>query len=79
VPTRLSNTFRLDLLGVEAALQAIQLPAIGAGVKFLDPAARKLVDDLRQVLVQRPDGEMEPQPACGITSLRVIGKLRLRM
>ena len=61
VPTRFSNTFRLDLLGVEAALQAIQLPAIGTGVKFLDPAARKLVDDLRQVLVQRPDGEMEPQ------------------
>jgi len=62
VPTRFSNTFRLDLLGVDAALQAIQLPSIGIGVKFLDPAARKLVDDLRQVLVQRPDGEMEPQP-----------------
>jgi WD40 repeat protein len=62
VPTRFNNTFRLDLLGVDAALQAIQLPAIGTGVKFLDQAARKLVDDLRQVLVQRPDGEMEPQP-----------------
>lgn len=62
VPTRFSNTFRLDLLGVDAALQAIQLPAIGIGVKFLDQAARKLVEDLRQVLVQRPDGEMEPQP-----------------
>jgi len=62
VPTRLNNTFRLDLLGVEAALQAIQFPAMQANVAFTADAARKLVDDLRQVQVQRPDGEMEIQP-----------------
>lgn len=55
VPTRLANTFRLDLLGVEAARQAIQKPAEDAGVPFTDEAAQKLVDDLRLVRVQSFD------------------------
>jgi WD40 repeat protein len=61
VPSRFSNRFRLDLLDKEAALQAIQQPARHAGVEFEDSAAGKLVDDLRRVRVQRPDGELEPQ------------------
>jgi hypothetical protein len=61
VPSWLSNTFRLDLLGIQAARQAIQGPARQAGVEFEDAAVQKLVDDLRRVRVQRPDGEMEMQ------------------
>ncbi len=56
LPTRLKTTFHLDLLGVEAALEAVQRPARAAGVEFTDAAARKLVDDLRQVQVQTADG-----------------------
>ena len=56
LPTRLSNTFRLDLLGVDASLEAIKLPAMREDVSFTETAARKLVDDLRQVQMQRPDG-----------------------
>ena len=56
VPTRLRTTFRLDLLDEGAALQAMQRPARRAGVEFTDAAARRLVDDLRRVRVQRPDG-----------------------
>jgi len=56
LPTRLKTTFHLDLLGVEAALAAVQLPARAAGVEFADAAARKLVDDLRQVQVQTAEG-----------------------
>ena len=56
LPTRLKTTFHLDLLGVEAALAAVQLPARAAGVAFTDAAARKLVDDLRQVQVQTAEG-----------------------
>jgi len=59
LPNRFEATFRLDLLGVEAALQAIQAPAQGAGVEFSDEAARKLADDLRRVQVQLPDGTVE--------------------
>jgi hypothetical protein len=61
VPTRFSNTFRLDLLDEEAAYEAIQQPARQAGVEFEDGAAQKLVDDLRRVRVQQPDGSMAPQ------------------
>lgn len=61
IPTRLANNFRLDLLGVEASRQAIQNPAREAGVEMTGPGAKKLIDDLRRVQVQRPDGVMEEQ------------------
>ncbi len=56
IPTRLAETFRLDLLDVEAALEAVQAPARQAGVLFDDAAAARLVDDLRRVQMQDPDG-----------------------
>ncbi len=62
IPTRLRNTFRLDLLGAGAALDAIKLPPAQHKVTFTEDAARQLVDDLRRVQVQRPDGSMEIQP-----------------
>ena len=62
LPTRLANTFRLDLLGPAAALAAMQAPARTAGVDFSDPAASKLVDDLSRVRVQRPDGSIDERP-----------------
>ena len=61
IPTRFSNTYRLDLLGEQAARQAVQQPAQKVGIDFTDAAARKLVDNLRRVQVQRPDGSMEEQ------------------
>ncbi|HSF83853.1 MAG TPA: hypothetical protein VLA49_21670, partial [Anaerolineales bacterium] len=61
VPTRLSNTYRLDLLGVQAARQAIQMPARVQEVDFTQPAAQKLVDDLRRIQVQQPDGTLQEQ------------------
>ena len=62
MPTRLSTTYRLELLGAHAAAEAIQNPAREAGVRFGAAAATKLVDDLRSVRVQRPDGAIEQQP-----------------
>jgi WD40 repeat protein len=59
VPTRLSVTFRLDLLSVPQALEAIRRPARRVGVEFAEDAARRLVDDLRTVRVQRPTGVSE--------------------
>src|SRR5205823_13903640 len=37
------------------------MPAEKVGVKFTDAAARKLVDDLRRINIQRPDGSTEEQ------------------
>ncbi len=61
IPTRLANTYRLDLLGVEAALIAIQRPAAHAGIPFAIEAARKVVDDLRRVRVQLADASTAEQ------------------
>jgi WD40 repeat protein len=46
LPDRLRTRFRLDLLGPEAARQAIVEPAQQANVPFTASAARRLVDDL---------------------------------
>ncbi len=61
IPTRLGNTFRLDLLDEAAARSAMQQPARQAGVDFTDDAAKKLVNDLRKVRVQQPDGSTAEQ------------------
>ncbi|HSR34716.1 MAG TPA: pentapeptide repeat-containing protein [Anaerolineae bacterium] len=62
VPTQLNITFRLDLLGREAALLAIQEPARETGVDFGQVAAERLVDNLRQERIQQPDGTMLERP-----------------
>jgi WD40 repeat protein len=63
IPARFntSHRYRLDLLGPEAARQAMQGPAADQDppVVFSDTAARRLADDLRRVQVQLPDGTTE--------------------
>lgn len=49
IPTRLRNTFRLEMLAPERAKEAIQEPASKKGVPFSDDAANKLLEDLRRV------------------------------
>lgn len=71
IPTRLANTYRLDLLGEPAARQAMQRPSRGAGVDFTDAAAQKLADNLRRVRVQRPDGSTEEQLGPHIESVQL--------
>lgn len=56
VPTRLGTRFRLSLLTIEHALDAIRKPANEKQVDFSQEAADKLVDDLRTVKVQGPMG-----------------------
>jgi WD40 repeat protein len=57
VPTHLKNRFRIDLLGLAAAREAIVNPARPR--KF--PAADKLVHDLATMKVQQPDGSFVEQ------------------
>lgn len=59
-PTRLAATYRLSLLETATARRAVQEPARNAGVVFSDEAADRLLDDLRRVFEQRPDGSTEP-------------------
>lgn len=71
IPNRFNTTFRLDLLGPEAAALAIQQPALEAGVEFEDDAAQQLIDDLRRVQVQQPDGTLEPQPGLHVEPVQL--------
>lgn len=61
LPTRLHSTFRLDFLPVSDALKAMREPVLGVGVGFSPDAARRLVDDLRRVKVQKINGPIEDQ------------------
>ena len=70
LPSGLAS-FRLDLLGSEAARQAIQEPARAAGIDFTDAAAIRLVEDLRQVQVQRPDGTTTAQPGAWVEPVQL--------
>lgn len=74
IPNRLNVTFRLGLLGPEAAKTAIQQPAKNAGVDFTGEAAQKLVDDLRHIQVQQPDGSFatEQGPEVEPVQLQVV-------
>ena len=59
VPTQLRTTFRLELLGAAEAQEAIQKPALQVGVDFTDAAAKRLVDNLRQIRVSDQDDAPE--------------------
>ena len=56
VPTHFSNTFRLDLLKRDSALEAIRRPAAELGVDFQEDAAAALVTNLQVINVQADDG-----------------------
>lgn len=60
IPTQLSNTFRLDLLGLEGATEAARRLAELGGRAF--PAASALIEDLSVMQVQQPDGSFVAQP-----------------
>jgi hypothetical protein len=57
LPSRLRTMFRLDLLSPAAASLAIREPAGCRKVDFKKAAADLLIQDLRTMLVQQPDGE----------------------
>jgi len=61
IPTALTSTYRLDLLGAAAARSAIRKPAADRGVDFTTAAALALINDLRAVYVQQPSGRAEKQ------------------
>ncbi len=73
IPTRFDKgrRFRLELLSPGAAIQAMQQPARQAGVDFLDEAAGRLVDDLRAVRVQQPDGSTRLTPGDAVEPVQL--------
>lgn len=62
LPDHLRTRFRLDLLEADAARRAAIEPARAAGVRFQEDAASSLIDELRLVTVQDPDGSARKSP-----------------
>ncbi|MCP3956319.1 MAG: hypothetical protein GY719_00550 [bacterium] len=59
VPTHFKNRFRIDLLGLASAREAMVEPARVGGREF--PAVDRLVHDLATMKVQLPDGSFREQ------------------
>ena len=59
IPRRLASRFRLDLLDTSSAREAFEGTFRLSGLPVTPEAAARLVDDLRRVRVQRPDGTAE--------------------
>jgi WD40 repeat protein len=57
VPTGLSTRFRLDLLGTDAAIEAVWRPTRDLPVKITEGAAKKVVADLSQITIEQ-DGKV---------------------
>jgi WD40 repeat protein len=74
IPSRFANRFRLNLLDVKGGMAAMQGPAHDNSVDFTDEAAAKLVDDLRRITVQQPDGSTKPElgPSLEPVQLQVV-------
>ena len=71
VPTNLKNRFRLDLLGRDAASEAIEKTTALAGRAFMPEALKRLVSDLALMLVQQPNGEFAREPGPYIEPLHL--------
>jgi tetratricopeptide (TPR) repeat protein len=71
VPTNLKNRFRLDLMGRDAASEAIERTAELAGRRFTPEALKRLVSDLALMLVQQPNGEFSREPGPYIEPLHL--------
>jgi hypothetical protein len=71
VPTNLKNRFRLDLMGRDAASEAIEKTAELAGRTFAPEALKRLVSDLALMLVQQPNGEFSREPGPYIEPLHL--------
>lgn len=56
IPSRLGNTFRLELLSREAAQKAMAGPAGALNVQFCSEATEQLANDLARVVVQDATG-----------------------
>jgi hypothetical protein len=73
MPKRFATRYRLDVLGIEAAIAAVRSPAGAAGVSFNAEAASRLIDDLRRVRVQRGASvSEEPGPHVEPVQLQVV-------
>jgi WD40 repeat protein len=74
IPTGLNVTYRLDFLSERSARDAIVEPAKEAGAVFNEDLVAKLLEELRLVRVQQPDGTFKEElgPSVEPVQLQVV-------
>ena len=65
IPTRFHHSYRMDLLHLRAAAEAIRMPAKSVGVDFTDHAIALLLDSLCRIRIRLPNGDFTYR--CGET------------
>ncbi|ROZ63406.1 hypothetical protein [Ramlibacter sp. WS9] len=75
VPTRMTNTFRLNLLTVAQGVEAVKGPVAMSGVTFPETdgqnAAQALVADLSKIRVRTADGHLDSRPGVSVEPVQL--------
>jgi WD40 repeat protein len=71
VPTHLRNRYRLDMLGLDAAREAIARPAGSDARQWTEPALDRIVGDLAAVKLQQADGSFTEQMGLHIEPMQL--------
>lgn len=75
VPTRLTNTFRLNLLTIAQGVEAVKGPVEPSGVTFPETdgqnAAQALVADLSKIRVRTADGRLDSRPGVSVEPVQL--------
>ena len=71
LPTQLQNSFRIDRLTREMAMQAIEKPVEGTSRRYAPGVVETLVDNLARIKIQQPDGSFREEPGAYVEPLQL--------
>ncbi len=71
LPTQLQNSFRIDRLTRETAMQAIEKPVESTSRKYAPGVVQTLADNLAKIRVQQPDGSSREESGVYVEPLQL--------
>jgi tetratricopeptide (TPR) repeat protein len=71
LPTQLQNSYRIDRLTREMAMQAIEKPVESTSRKYAPGVVETLAENLAKIKVQQPDGSFREEPGVYVEPLQL--------
>jgi len=71
LPTQLQNSYRIDRLTREMAMQAIERPVESTSRKYARGVVQTLADNLAKINLQQPDGTFREEPGVYVEPLQL--------
>jgi tetratricopeptide (TPR) repeat protein len=71
LPTQLQNSYRIDRLTREMAMQAIEKPVETTSKKYAPGVVETLTENLAKIKVQQPDGSFREEPGIYVEPLQL--------